>query len=214
MTTSKELMHLREQLSFLGYEFLSWTFLLLDRDTAKEDVAAITKNILRNEDPSLSLGTKLVTTSLINREQKTSVACPILEESHEVFASLRNGHVIESLSLSMSFGGVVVECTLMAQDFALTGVKIKNAYDAEPMSAKDEDLSEEDAIREDVFLRMAAVRDAEKIIDGLFSHFVTLRVDSSYANVVRAMREQVDLRLGNYLKKRDGGQAQPLYAIG
>lgn len=214
----KDMLRLREQLGFLGYEFLTWTFLLLDRDTAKEDIASITKDVLFKDEASLVLGTKLVTCSLINKEQKTSVACPILEDSHEVFASLRNGHLIESLSLGISFGGVIVECSLHAQDFAITGLKIKSAYEAESLTDDENDLDESEKNREELFLRMAAVSDAEKIIDALFNNFLMARMnDKSFSTVVKQMRQQIEDRLGNYLKDTSAhgeGVTKTLYAIG
>ena len=99
---SKNIARLRENSNFLGFEFLSWLFLLLDHDNAQEEVSKITKDLVFKTEVQIVLGNKLVTCLLTHREQKTSVASPLLEASHEIFASLRGGHLVESLALNIN----------------------------------------------------------------------------------------------------------------
>jgi hypothetical protein len=195
----QEIARLREQASFLGYEFLSWLFLLLDRDDAKEEIAAIVAGITTGH-CSVVLGNRMVTCLLHHKEQKTSVVSPLLEESHEVFASLRNGHVIEALALAFLIDETKITLTLHAQDFAISQTKITANFTSE--QSGDDNLAEDDQQREDVFLRMNTLADVEEIIDRLYRTFLALRVDyHSYGSSLAAMREQVADRLSNYLHK-------------
>lgn len=191
---------LREQASFLGYEFLSWLFLLLDSEHAKEEVAVIVRGVGFKTPCAVTLGNRLVSCLLHHKEQKTSIATPILEESHEVFASLKNGHVIETLALLVIIDDTKINFTLNAHDFAISQLKITAPFVEE--NNEDTDLSEEEETREEIFLRMAAIADVEAIIDKLYARFLTLRLDGrAYPSVQKDMREQVDGRLGHYLGK-------------
>lgn len=194
----KDAVRLREQASFLGYEFLTWVFLLLDRD-AKEELSLLTKDLLHKTEVSLSLGARMTTCLLNHKEQKTSVASPILEDSHEVFASLKNGHQVESLALNLGFGEIGVLVMLNATDFSLTQVKIKNNFDSESLSEEEHSLSEDERNREEIFLRMAAIDDVEKVIDALYRHYLQLKT-SSFSLVLDQMRNQIENRLGHYLR--------------
>lgn len=191
--------HFREQASFLGYEFLSWLFLLLDRESAQEELADVVKGITKGH-CSIVLGQKLVTCLLHHKEQKTSVTSPILEESHEVFASLKNGHVIEALALSFLIDETKVTLTLHAHDFALAQTKIAADFDAD--SAGDENSREDDKRHEEILLRMASLTDVETMIDRLYQTFLKMRLErSAYSDALRRMRGQVEERLNNYLRK-------------
>jgi hypothetical protein len=197
----RENMQIREQKSFLGYEFLTWLFLLLDSDNAKNKVLEITQNLLFKIDVSMVLGSRVTTCLFDNKEQKTSVACPILESSYEVFASLKNGHLIESLALIISFDELKISLMLHAQDFALTQVKIKNNFDNESLTEQ-EDLSEAEKISEEIFLRISTLSDAEKIVDAFNEYFLRLRLDhEAYFSQLKNMREQVENRLAHHFKK-------------
>lgn len=210
----KEIARMREHASFLGYEFLTWTFLLLDREDAKLEVERITKGCLFKNEVALVLGTRLTTCLFNHKEQKTSIASPILEDSHEVFASLKNGHLVEALALSFSFGEITVSLMLHAQDFAITQVKIKNNYENSSLSDEENTLSEQEKNREEIFLRMAAIEDAEAIVDALYGHFLDVKLDDhSFKSTLKAMREQIEKRLGHYLRQDRDGSA-PMAALG
>lgn len=202
------ILQVREQTNFLGYEFLTWLFLILDRKDSKDEIVTLLKGILFKVDGIIVLGTKLVTCLLHHKEQKTSVTSSILEESHEVFASLKNGHVIETLALSLLLDEIKINFTISAHDFAISQLKISNNFDAASLM-DEESLSPEDQTREEIFLRMATVRDAESVIDGLYEKFLTVRTDEKiYKAVVRSMQEQVETRLNNYLKKEKAALAE------
>jgi len=204
MEHSKNIARLRENSNFLGFEFLSWLFLLLDHDNAQERVSQITKGLVYKTEVQVVLGNKLVTCLLTHREQKTSVASPLLEASHEVFASLRNGHLVESLAVNVALAEITIGLTLHASDFAFTQVKIKNNYESESLSEDEEALSEQDKNQEEVFLRLAAIDDAERVINGLYEHWVKQRMNSrDQAREVAGMREQIEKRLGSYIAKSD-----------
>ena len=199
---SKNIARLRENSNFLGFEFLSWLFLLLDHDNSQEQVSQITKGLVFKTEAQVVLGNKLVTCLFTHREQKTSVTSPLLEASHEVFASLRNGHVVESLAINIILAEISIGLTLHASDFALTQVKIKNNYQSESLSEDEENLSEHDKNQEEVFLRLAAVDDVERVINGLYEHWIKLRMNSQeQALELVRMRQQIEERLGSYIAK-------------
>jgi hypothetical protein len=198
----KNIARLRDQSNFLGFEFLSWLFLLLDHEKSQEQVSQITKDIVFKTDVQVVLGNKLVTCLFTHREQKTSVASPLLEASHEVFASLRNGHLVESLALNIALAEITIGLTLHATDFAFTQVKIKNNYQSESLTDDEELLSEQDKNQEEIFLRCAALEDAERVINGLYEHWIRLRMNSrDQAREIARMRHQIEERLGSYIAK-------------
>lgn len=201
MTISiKELARLREQTGFLGYEFLTWLFLLLDREDAKEKLAAIIKPVMKS-DVAVLLGTRLVLGFLNNPQQKIAIESPILEGSHEVFASLKNGHVIEALSLSIGFDTMSVSFMMQAQDFSLSQIKIKNTFLEVSLEPDNEGLSEEDKTREDFFLRMAVLANLECLMDAFFNHFLLLRIDMRYGAELLEMRRHIENRLHQFLEQ-------------
>lgn len=200
---AKEAARLRDQVNFLGYEFLTWLFLLTDRESAKDDITAITKGLVFKSDVSMVLGQRLVTCLLNHKEQKTTIISPLLEDSHEIFASLKNGHVVEALSLNIFLGEITISVMLHAHDFAFTQIKIKNNFDNESLSDQDEDLDEGDMTREEIFLRIKAIEDMELIINAFFAHFWQERVANHSAKErLKCMRDQVENRLDYYLQKK------------
>lgn len=200
----KEIARLRDNAGFIAYEYLTWLFLLLDRPAAEELVRSITKDKIFKEDIKIVLGNRLVSCLLQHKEQKTSVVSPLLEESHEIFASFRNGHVVESLALNIGFGDYSVALQLNATDFSLSQVKLKNNYEDKDFFAagEQETLSEQEKLREDIFLRMSALRDVEKVLDALFDEFLRIRT-SSYAEEVALMRKHIENRLQGALKNEE-----------
>lgn len=196
----KEIMRLRDNANFLGYEFLTWCFLLLDRDDREEKVQQITKGVLFKEEVSIVLGKRLVTCLLQLKEQKTSVSSPVLEASHEAFASIRNGHVVESLALTINFSSLSVALNLHAQDFSITQAQIKSNYGKDALSEDEKALEEKEQNREEIFLRMAALDDAERVLNALYEHFLCLRIDDkAFKRELMLMQKQVEGRLGSYL---------------
>lgn len=198
----KDVARLRDQLSFLGYEFLTWVFLFIENDRAQTKMAELTKDLVFNTKVSITLGQRLVTCLLNHKEQKTSIVTPLLEESHELFASLKNGHVIEALSLVISFEEIKVSLMLHATDFAFTQVKITNNFDNESLN-EEEGLSEIDQAREEIFLRMKTLEEVEQVINALFDNFYRERMNHhSLKNYTKSMREQIEKRLDSYLQKK------------
>lgn len=201
----KEIGRLRDNASFLSYEYLTWLFLMLDRDDAQEIITAITTNLVFKEEIKIALGTRLVTCLFNHKEQKTSVTSPLLEESHEIFASLRNGHLVESMAITIGFSDYSINLQLNATDFALTQVKLKNNY--EDTDGEQEELSEQEKVRETLFLRMSAMKDMEKVLDALFAEFLKIRMD--YTQELKRMRKHVDERLEKCLAPKEQRQEAP-----
>lgn len=202
-----DMIKFREHTSFLGYEFLSWVLIKIAHEPAILETI-IGKHFFKT-DARLTLGNRLTTCLLNHKEQKTTISCPIMEESHEVYASLKNGHVIEALSLVLSLDEMKINCMVHAQDAAITQVKIQNNFD-ENSYAEDDGLTEEDQAREDVFLRAKALFDLEKVVDALYEHFLAVRVDAKqYVTTHNEMRALVEKRLADYLHKGQG-QNKPL----
>lgn len=181
---------LKEQLEFLGYEFLTWVFLL----TAKTPDEARALLPSAQKDSDLCLGSKIVTTRLNHKEQKTSVVSPLLHESEEVFASIRNGHLVETLSLTLHTEDTTYFWTVNAHDFSITQVKIKNNFDDDqgPNQEGEEGLSVDDQVREQLFLRMKSLDRIEGITDALFFEFVDRRLQrSEYLSQMASMRAHI-----------------------
>lgn len=197
----KELARLREQLSFLGYEFLTWLFLFIDNDRDQAKMREVTKDLVFNTNISVVLGQRLVTCLLNHKEQKTSIVSPLLEESHEVFASIKNGHVLESLSLVIGFDETKVSLTLHATDFAFTQVKIAENFENESFT-EEEDFSEVDQTREEIFLRIKTLEETELVVNALYDAFYQERMTKeSLKFYIKGMRLQVEERLDGYLQK-------------
>jgi len=189
----KDIARLRESAGFLGYEFLTWLFLLLDREQAQEQVSKII-------DHELVLGNRLVTCLLNHKEQKTSIVSPLLEESHEIFASLQSGHLVESMAINLRFSEINIGVLLHAFDGSFSQVKIKNNYDHDSLAEDQDSLSEQDKTREEIFLRMSALEDLEKAIDAFYQEFVRIRLSAAiYSNELAQMRQQISHRLNTYL---------------
>lgn len=181
---------LKEQLDFLGYEFLTWTFLLIAK-TPDEAVALLSST---QKDIEVSLGSKIITTRLNHKEQKTSVVTPLLHESQEVFASIRNGHVVETMSFVMRNDETIYSWIVNAHDFSITQVKIKNNFDddAQANNEQEEGLSFEDQVREQLFLRTKSLDVIDGIVDTLFSQFMKRRLQQSdYLSEMASMRAHV-----------------------
>lgn len=196
----KEIARIRDNAAFLGYEFLTWFFLLLENKESQESVHEITKGLIFKEEIKIFLGNKLNTCLFNHKEQKTSVNSPLLEESHEVFASIANGHLVENLSLVLSFGDYSASLQISAKDFSISQLKLKNDYENnDGLAMAEEPMNENDKLREETFLRMSALKDVERVIDAFLQKFLALRWD--YSAQVKKMREQVQTRLHDYLGK-------------
>lgn len=197
---NKEIMKLRDSTAYIGYEFLTWVFLLLDRDDAEVHIKSLLKKVLVREEVSIILGSRMVTSLPHLREQKTSVQSPLLEQSHEAFASIKNGHLIESLALIINLSSFSVSLNIHASDFAITQAQIKSNYGKDALSEDEKALDEHEQNREEIFLRMAAIDDCEAVINALLESFLSIRLDKlSFERELEAMRKQVNKRLGNYL---------------
>src|SRR5262245_50940595 len=120
-----DLIQFREQTSFLGYEFLVWTFLLLEKPESSDEVASMISAMMKTS-CRLVVGSRLSTCLMNHKEQKTVICCPIMEDSHEVYASLKNGHVIESLALVLYHNDDSIKFLLHAHDGGITHVTISN----------------------------------------------------------------------------------------
>lgn len=207
MDMIKLITELREQKNFLGYEFLTWLFLLLDADDGGERVLSILKGTLPKTDVNVSLGTSVITSLIEHREQRTTIKSPVVEANHEVFASLKNGHLMESIALSVSMSEITVTFMLDARDFSFAQVKITSNFVDEAWSV-DHDLNQEDRLREEIFLRMATIEDVELVIDTLFRAFFDVRMNQArYHESIEQMRDQVKKRINSYLLHTDQHQA-------
>ena len=93
-------------------------------------------------------------------------------------------------------------------------MKIKNNYQSESLADDEEALSEQDKNQEEVFLRLAAVEDAERVINGLYEHWIRIRLNTrQQALELARMRQQIEQRLGSYITKNDSKSVIPEHAI-
>lgn len=181
MNNQKQLSEFREKNDFLGYEFLTWLFLfLVDNEKSIDDSTKII------------LGNRLTTCLYINKNQKMSISSNNLENSHEVFASIKNGHVIDSLSLQILNGQISINFNINAQDFSLTKIHIKNDFNKDALFDEDQKLNIFDQNREELFLRMANLDIIENITNNLFLEYLTERLDDKKSTLmISKMKDQV-----------------------
>lgn len=194
--THGDIIKFREQAAFLGYEFLTWLLLTTEDQEHDQDVA----KLFPKQNANLYVGGRVVTCLLTHKEQKNTIVCPSLKHSHEIYASLKNGHVVEALSLLLSFEDRTVNFLLHAADGAFTQVKITNNFDQSSLT-EDEGLSEEDQIQEEIFLRDSALSDIELVIEKLYQQFLHHRFDSQgYRSYQQLMRERIESRLAQHIQ--------------
>lgn len=193
--THGDIIKFREQAAFLGYEYLTWLFLSTEDQEHDQDVS----NLFLKQNAKLYVGGRVVTCLLTHKEQKNTIVCPSLKHSHEIYASLKNGHVIEALSLLLAFEDRTINFLLHASDGAYTQVKITNNFENASL-ADDEGLSEEDHMQEEIFLRNSALSDIELVIEKLYQQFLKHRLDAQgYKNYQHRMRQKIESRLAQHI---------------
>lgn len=152
--------------AFLGYEFLTWLWFLVESDP----------ETLRAADPELAnleIGNRLV---LENRLQEAVESITIrgddagLEEGR---VALRKGALVSELSLAMKAGDHHWRFTLKGESLMITGLKTPEAGPVEAGEAL------EGRILEKLYLCERPV----SLVDGLYQRFVALRISAEWAEV-------------------------------
>ena len=132
-----------------------------------------------------------------------------LDGSGELHQAIRRGAFIETLGLMMALDGQVYSCIINGADGSLSGVKLPNLL-------ADGETDEESApasrggrrinlpVDEVIFLRAAALDDIEKVLDGLFSIFLTRRLAQAFIKEdLGRIRNTVQNSLSFWAKKAE-----------
>lgn len=189
---------LRDQLNFLGYEFLTWLFVFTHNDEINR------LDFSSNDEFKIFLGSKVSMCLLGNKEQKTTINSPLLEESKEAFLCIKNGLLVENLSLAINIDDTNITLQLHAHDFSFNQLKIKENFDNDlnDFSRDDSDnkLSERDQNHQDIMLRMATSDQVEGILNNIFNYFIDIRLSGKdYIILINHMRELVNNNLKQQL---------------
>ena len=131
---------------------------------------------------------------------KVALSGPGHDNNGEILQAVRRGAMVESFSLDMAVVNRVYSFTLNATDGGLTGVKLPDLFsepeeeglDGETPKAKRPRLPF-DAVLE---LRMSCLDELERVIDALFTRFVTRRIARAWVTEdVRTIRKRVAVGL-------------------
>lgn len=148
---------------FLGYEYLTWLWFVIERD--QEKIASTTENAV-----TLSLGNRIV----LENKKKDAVESVTIKGDEagleEGMLALRKGAVVTELNLLFRTGDQDWRFTLKGESLHLVGFKCPKTGAVE----SEEDL--EGAVLEKVYLCEQAIQ----AIDKIFRLFIGLRVSDDW----------------------------------
>lgn len=152
---------------FLGYEFLTWLWFLMEEDPGE----------IRKADPellSLDIGNRIV---LENRIGDTSEVITIRGDDaglEEGILALKKGAVVIEMNLLYKSGDYEWRFTLKGESMAMASLKTPDTGKVETK----EDL--EGAVLEKIYLREKAV----SLTDRLFGQFIRLRISKEWDKIM------------------------------
>lgn len=148
---------------FLGYEFLTWLWFVIDKD--QQTITDCVK-----EAESLHIGNRIV---LENRQNNSLESITIKGDDaglEEGVLALKKGAVVTEMNLAYSEGDQQWRFTLKGESLGLSGLKTPETGNVETR----EDL--EGAVLEKVYLYDKAVA----LVDALFKKFIHLRLSEDW----------------------------------
>lgn len=152
------------KLSFLGPEFLTWTYFHLDQIDAR-----------------MALGRRVSLKPLNSEEQKVTIASPKLEDSGEFLQAIRAGAYVESMAFDLVIDERVHSFTLNSLDGSISGVKTQGL-----------EKSMGDSAEADIIIRMSNLDEIEDALNKMFSKFLELRLGQTFVSQeIKTMRESV-----------------------
>ena len=173
---------------FLGPEFLTWLFFHLEaHDWAipTSELGGDCTSRFTNPHVLFAPGQKILLKAADGSNTKVALSGTGLDGSGELHQAIRRGAFIESLGLMLALDGQVYSFVINGMDGSLSGVKLPNLLadgetdeEANPASRGGRKLNL--PVDEVVFLRAAALQDIEKVLDGLFSLFLTRRLARAF----------------------------------
>lgn len=153
-----------ERYKFLGYEFLTWLWFLIEKEHDR----------LRKSDPdltSLEIGNRIVLENRLNEDAVESITIKGDDaDLEEGILALRKGSVVTELNLAYKSGEYEWRFTVKGESFNIGNLKTP---DTGPVESK-EDV--EGAILEKVFLYEKALR----LVDTMFKDFIQLRISKDW----------------------------------
>ena len=161
---------------FLGHEFLTWLWFLIDKEPS----------IIKVLDPdlvSLEVGNRIV----LENKNNDSVESITIEGDdaglEEGILALRKGAVVTELNLQYQSGDLKWRFTLKGESFNVSSLK---SPDTGPVET-DGDIA--GAVLEKAFLYEKVIT----LIDTMFNHFIRLRVSDDWnVKVVRSMKQWIN----------------------
>ena len=152
---------------FLGHEFLTWLWFLIETDAQQV-------NALAPQLTSLVVGNRMV---LENHRHKTVETLTIKGDDaslEEALLALRKGALVTQINLVFTSGENVWRATLKGESLSLAGFKTPATGPVET----DEDL--EGAVLEKVYLYETILQ----VVDQLFSRFMRIRLSDTWSHTV------------------------------
>jgi hypothetical protein len=173
---------------FLGPEFLTWLYYFLETREWAVPIAELGNELqsrFSNPEALFAPGQKVQLKAADGSNTKVALSGTGLDGSGELHQAIRRGAFIETLGLMMALDGQVYSCIINGADGSLSGVKLPNLLadgetDEENSPAARSGRRISLPVDEVVFLRAAALDDIEKVLDGLFSIFLTRRLAQAF----------------------------------
>lgn len=190
---------------FLGPEFLTWLyFTLLEEGLELELPAAFPPGTEEDEAVvQFQIGKRAQLKTVDATGARVTLAGPGLDDNGEILQAIRRGALLEMLSLELSIQSRVYAFTLRAEDGGMVGVKLPDLFsepDEDEAGAIPVDPLEKKKARrrpklplEDVLaLRMQCLTELERVVDALYTRFITRRVARAWRSEdVAGIRKRV-----------------------
>lgn len=148
---------------FLGYEFLTWLWFIIEKDQNKLQNS--------NQEPvSLSIGNRIVLENASNDNVESITIKGDDADLEEAILSLRKGAIVTELNLSLKEGDQEWRFNIKGESFNIAGLKPPETEAVE----NQKDI--EGAVLEKVFLYDKVIQ----LMDSLYKDFIKLRVTNKW----------------------------------
>ena len=160
---------------FLGYEFLTWLWFLMEKD----------RELLRKTDPemtSLDVGNRILLENTIHDAVESITIKGDEAGLEEGILALKKGAVVTEINLIYKSGGQEWRFTIKGESFHVGNLKVPESGVVE---TKD-DI--EGAVLEKYYMYEKIIR----LIDGLYTYFIKLRISAKWQDeVIPNMRKWI-----------------------
>ena len=186
---------LRLRLSFLGPEFLTWLYFHLDQVGGEILVSELVPNWPSlTQKMQIGVGNQMTLKSLMSTDMRVSILASTLEERGEVLQSIREGTLIDTLSLEITLGKRTHSFVVHSLDGAIGKARTVQDFQEEDRAVVEEHAVENEqmTLETNLLLRMANMDEIEDILDGLFNRFLRRRLAQAFIKQeIGAMRQMI-----------------------